>query len=60
MGTLFTILACLFAALFVVVKLTEKHGKPIEPEQQQQYSKVIMTLVGLMLVAAIVKFYFMG
>ena len=60
MGTLFTILACLFLALFVVVKLTEKHGKPLEAEQQQQFSKIIMILVGVMLVAAIFKFYVMG
>jgi threonine/homoserine/homoserine lactone efflux protein len=60
MGTLFTILVCLFAALFVVVKLTEKHGKPLEAEQQQQYSKIIMVLVGVMLLAAAIKFFVAG
>ncbi len=56
MGALFSILACLFVALFVVVKLTEKHGKPLEADQQQRYSKIIMVLVGVMIVAALVKF----
>ncbi|MGK0441091.1 MAG: hypothetical protein ACJA0N_000887 [Pseudohongiellaceae bacterium] len=60
MATLFTVLACLFAALFVVVKLTEKHGKPLEAEQQQQYSKIITVLVGVMLLATAIKFFVMG
>jgi hypothetical protein len=45
----------LFAALALVVKLTEKHGKPLDVEQQQRYSKVIMVLVFATLLGAMIK-----
>lgn len=52
---LILILVVLFAALAVVVKLTEKHGKPLDAEQQQRYSKVIMVLVFVSLIGAMIK-----
>ncbi|WP_339671620.1 hypothetical protein [Dasania marina] len=60
MGTLLSILACLFVALFVLVKLTEKHGKVLAPEQQQALSKVIVALVAISLVAGLIKFMLAG
>lgn len=52
---LILILMVLFAALALVVKLTEKHGKPLDVEQQQRYSKVIMVLVFATLLGAMIK-----
>lgn len=60
MATLFSILACLFVALFVLVKLTEKHAKPMAPEQQQKLSKIIVALVAISLVASLVQFMLAG
>lgn len=52
---LILILVVLFAALAVVVKITEKKGKPLDPEMQQRYSKIIMILVFLTLIGAMFK-----
>ena len=52
---LILILVGLFAALAIVVKITEKKGKPLDPEQQQRYSKIIMVLVFLTLLGAMFK-----
>lgn len=52
---LILILVVLFVALALVVKMTEKHGKPLNPEQQQRYSKVIMVLVFATLLGAMIK-----
>lgn len=49
------ILVGLFAALAIVVKITEKKGKPLDAEQQQRYSKIIMVLVFLTLLGAMFK-----
>ena len=51
MESLLIILVCLFAALFVVVKLTEKHGKPLEPEQQSKLSRIFIVLLVVLIVA---------
>ncbi len=52
---LILILVALFAALAIVVKITEKKGKPLDAEQQQRYSKIIMVLVFLTLLGAMFK-----
>ncbi len=52
MTTLFLILITLFLALAIVVKLAERFGKPMSPEESQQMSKIIMVLVGLVLLAS--------
>ncbi|HSG62856.1 MAG TPA: hypothetical protein VLA24_15640 [Pseudomonadales bacterium] len=52
---LLLILVVLFAALAVVVKITEKKGQPLDVEQQQRYSKIIMVLVFLTLLGAMIK-----
>ena len=52
---LILILVGLFAALAIVVKITEKKGKPLDAEQQQRYSKIIMVLVFLTLLGAMFK-----
>lgn len=49
------ILACLFAALFVIVTITERYGKPLTAEQQSKYNKIIPILFFVMIVAAIIK-----
>lgn len=52
---LISILVLLFIALFVVVKLTERHGKPLTHEQQGKLSKIAMVLIFVMLIAALIK-----
>ncbi len=52
---LLIILVVLFAALALIVKLTEGRAKPLDPEQQQRYSKIIMVLVFLTLMGAMFK-----
>lgn len=57
MTTLITILALLFAALFIVVKLTEKFGSS-DSESNAKLSRYIMPLVALLILAQIIKFAF--
>ena len=57
---LITILVVLFVALFVLVKLGERYGKPMTAQQQQQYSKWIVILVGIMLVASVIRYFTQG
>ena len=57
MTTLITILALLFAALFIVVTLTEKYGNR-DPEQTAKLSRYIMPLVVLLILAQVIKFAF--
>lgn len=56
MQTLFTILAVLFLALFVVVKLTERFGKPMEAEESSRYGKIIIILLVILAIAQVIKF----
>ncbi len=53
--TLIIILACVFLAVFLMVTLGEKFGKPMTEEQQGKYSKVIRVLVFVAIVGAIIK-----
>jgi len=53
--TLIIILACVFLAVFLMVTLGEKFGKPMTGEQQGKYSKVIKILVFIAIVGAIIK-----
>jgi len=53
--TLIIILACVFLAIFLMVTLGEKFGKPMTDEQQGKYSKVITILVFIAIVGAIIK-----
>lgn len=57
MESLLIILVCLFAALFVVVKLTEKHGKPLEPEQQSKLSRIFIVLLVVLIVARAIQYF---
>lgn len=53
--TLLIILACVFAAVALMVVLGEKFGKPMDDEQQEKFSKTTWILVFIILLAAIVK-----
>jgi hypothetical protein len=57
MTTLITILALLFAALFILVTLAEKFGNR-DPEQAAKLSRYIMPLVVLLILAQVIKFAF--
>ncbi|QOL25545.1 hypothetical protein LP316_14805 [Thalassotalea sp. LPB0316] len=52
---LLIILACVFGGVALMVIFGEKHGKPLEPEQQQKYSKILMVLVFILLITALVN-----
>lgn len=56
MQTLFTILAVLFLALFVVVKLTERYSKPMDAEESNRYGKIIIVLLVILAMAQVIKF----
>ena len=52
---LLIILAVLFVCLFLVVTLAERFGKPMDPEKQVKLSRIAMILIGVMLVARLLK-----
>ena len=56
--TLIIILACVFFAVFLMVFLGEKFGKPMTDEQQTKFSKIIPVLVFVLIVAAIIRAMF--
>ena len=56
--TLIIILACVFIAVFLMVTLGEKFGKPMTDEQQGKYGKIVPILVFVLIVAAIIKTMF--
>lgn len=56
--TLLIILAAVFLAVFLMVVLGERFGKPMTDKQQSKYGKIIPILVFVMLVAAIIKAMF--
>ncbi len=56
--TLIIILLCVFVAMFLMVTLGEKFGKPMTDEQQGKYSKITRILVFVLIVAAIFKTMF--
>ena len=56
--TLIIILVCVFVAMFLMVTLGEKFGKPMTDEQQGKYSQIISILVFVLIVAAIIKTMF--
>ena len=60
MENLLFILICLFAALFLVVKLTEKFGKPMEPGEQRNLSRWAMILLAVLLIGSLLRTMFMG
>lgn len=57
MTTLITILALLFAALFILVTLAEKYGSRNE-QSNSRLSRFIPLLVGLIILAQVIKFAF--
>ena len=56
---LLIILAVLFISLIIIVSVLEKTAKPVEEEQAQKYSKIIMGLMMALIVASSLK-YCMG
>ena len=53
--TLLIILACVFAAVALMVILGERFGKPMSDEHQAKFSKTSWILVFIILLAALVK-----
>ncbi|MCP3907542.1 MAG: hypothetical protein GY712_05945 [Oceanicoccus sp.] len=57
MGNLLLVLGVLFAALFIVVKLTERHAKPVDEQQQAKMSRIAMVSIMLLLVLGLIRYY---
>ena len=60
MGKLLFILAALFVALFVLVKLLEGRAKPLSDEQQVRLRKWITIAVFAMLILALLQAWLGG
>lgn len=58
MTTLFIILVVLFAALFVLVPLLEKHASKGDAISESRISRWIIPLMAAVLVLAILRHYF--
>lgn len=58
MSNLLIILGVLFLALFLVVTLAERFGKPMEPEQMGRLSRILMILVFILIVAQLLRVAF--
>ncbi len=52
---LLTILLVLFVSLLILVTLAERFGKPMDPEKQAKLSKIALILIGVLLVARLLK-----
>ena len=52
---LLVILGFVFAGVALMVFFGEKHGKPMDNEQQAKYSKVGAILVFVLIIAGIIK-----
>ena len=53
--TLLIILGVVFAGVALMVFFGERHAKPMEPETQQKLSRVITILIGVLIVALLIK-----
>ncbi len=60
MENLLLILLCLFAALFVVVKLAERFGTPMEPQEQSKLSRWAIILLAILLVGNLLRHWLQG
>ena len=60
MTTLLIILVLLFAALFVIVPLLEKHASKGDAIDDRKISRCIIPLMALVMVLAIARYYFGG
>ncbi len=60
MGNLLLIIVVLFAVLALVVKLTEKHAKPMGNEQQSKFSRIIIILILILSVGRLLQYYISG
>ena len=52
---LLIILLCVFAAVALMVVLGQRFAKPMEVEQQQKYSKILMVVVFIAIIGAIIR-----
>lgn len=59
MTNLLIVLGVLFLALAVIAPLVERFAKPASPEDLQKYHKIFRILMGVMLLAVVIR-YFMG
>ncbi len=55
MSNLLIIILVLFLSLFLLVTVAEKLGKPMEAADSRRYSKIIVILMGLLLLAGVFK-----
>ena len=55
MANLLLILGALFVTLFIVVKVVEKHAKPMPGEQMAKLSRLAMILIMVLLVGRLLQ-----
>ena len=55
MANLLIILVVLFAVLALVVKLTEKHAKPIDAKEQNKLSRIAMVLIVMLILGRLIQ-----
>ncbi|CAA0081782.1 Uncharacterised protein [BD1-7 clade bacterium] len=55
MENLLIVLGVLFAALFIIVPLVERFGKPVDNEKAQKYTKIMGLLLGIMMLALVIR-----
>jgi preprotein translocase subunit SecG len=55
MTNLLIILVVLFAVLALVVKLTEKHAKPIDSKEQNKLSRIAMVLIAMLIIGRLIQ-----
>lgn len=59
MGTLLTIIAVLFVALFIIIPLVEKYAPKGEGRDYGNIARWIIPLMALILVLQLIRHYFM-
>lgn len=57
MSNLLMILGVLFLALLVAVPLLERFAKPMDEQKAGQYSKIMMFLMTLAILASAIKYF---
>jgi Na+-driven multidrug efflux pump len=57
MTNLLIVLAVLFVVLVVVVPLIERFAKPTTPEAMQKYHKIFGVLLGVMMLALVIRYF---
>ena len=56
MGVLIAILAILFISLFILIPLLEKYGKERSPEELQNITRWVISLMIILIIATAIRY----